>query len=173
MTTTLATIAERRSYGSATDFMNSLADQLARRGGLSERQVAAAERIIARNREDVAQPEPVGPGVYETPDGNVYVVKQTQDKQRVYAKRMIEIGGERLTEADTIVKIDFEYAPGAIRDIRSEHRMSLTRAEELQLMIRYGRCICCGRNLKAADSVARGIGPVCRGYFSTETFVAA
>jgi hypothetical protein len=165
MTSTLATIAERGSYGSATDFMNSLANQLARTGRLSDRQVAAADRIIARNQQ-AGPVEPVGPGVYETPDGNVYVVKRTQDKQRIYAKRMVEIGGERLTEADTVVKIDFEYAAGAIRDIRPEHRMPLTRAEELQLMVRYGKCICCGRHLKAADSVARGIGPVCAGYFS-------
>jgi hypothetical protein len=34
------------------------------------------------------------------------------------------------------------------------------------LTIRYGRCICCGRRLKAAQSVERGIGPVCRRYFS-------
>jgi len=102
------------------------------------------------------------PGVYELRD-QVYVVKATKDGQRRYAKRLVEIGGERLTEADTIVNIDFEFAPGAIHDLRAEHRMSLERAK--LLMVRYGKCINCGRKLKAARSVEAGIGPVCRKAF--------
>lgn len=103
------------------------------------------------------------PGVYETEDG-VFVVKPNQSKTRLYAKRLVEIGGERLTEAGDVVQVEFEYAPGAIFKIKPEHRMDFAKAKELT--IRYSRCIVCGRHLKNAQSVERGIGPVCRKYFS-------
>lgn len=99
------------------------------------------------------------PGVYELPNGAIYVVKPNRAKTNVYAKRLVEINAERATEAGTRVEIEFEYEAGAIRKIRPEHRMDIERAKELT--IRYGRCINCGRTLKAAESVERGIGPVC------------
>ena len=99
------------------------------------------------------------PGVYEV-DGRVYVVKPNKEKTALYAKRLVELNGaRRVNEENDTVRFELEYAPGAIRDIRPEHRMPLKRAEELT--IRYGRCISCGRPLKAAVSVRRGIGPVC------------
>jgi hypothetical protein len=106
---------------------------------------------------------PLTPGVFER-DGEVYVVKYNREKTRMYAKRLVEIGGARLTEADEHVNFDFEYAPGAIHKLAASDRMPLERAK--QLMIRYGRCISCGRRLKAAVSVERGIGPVCGAMFS-------
>lgn len=99
------------------------------------------------------------PGVYELAAGEVYVVKPNRDKTRLYAKRLIEINAERLNEVDDHVKIEFVYEAGAVLKIRPEHRMDVERAKALTL--RYGRCICCGRFLKAAQSVERGIGPVC------------
>lgn len=106
------------------------------------------------------------PGVYELPTGEIYVVKKTRDGLRLYAKKLVEIKGERLTHADTVVKIEFEYVSGAIRSIHLEHRMSVARAEELTL--RYGRCLNCGRALKAARSVRAGIGPICIKSFRLE-----
>lgn len=98
------------------------------------------------------------PGVYEV-DNHVYVVKFNQAKTRLYAKRLVEITGERLTESDDLVKIEFVYDPGAIFNVKPEHKMPLDRAEKLT--IRYGRCIVCGRKLTAGKSVKQGIGPVC------------
>lgn len=98
------------------------------------------------------------PGVYEK-DGRVYVVKHNQAKTHVYAKRLVVIGGDRLTEADTVVQFDFVYSPGALNILTPVDQMPLDRAREL--MVRYGRCVNCGRTLKAAKSVERGIGPVC------------
>lgn len=104
------------------------------------------------------KPASLTAGVYETGEG-VFVVKPNRAKTRMYAKRLIEIGGQRLTEAGTVVEIEFEYAPGAIYRLTEADRMPLEKAKELT--IRYGRCIVCGRRLKAAQSVERGIGPVC------------
>jgi hypothetical protein len=105
----------------------------------------------------------VGPGVYELPSGEIYVVKPNREGTRVYAKRLVETPSDRLTEQGEHVKFDFVYESGAVYKLRPEHQMSVTRAKEL--MIRYGRCIVCGRYLKVAESVERGIGPVCIKYF--------
>lgn len=99
------------------------------------------------------------PGVYETPDDVVYIVKPNKAKTSLYAKRLVEINANRLTEADTRVQIEFEYEAGAIYNLTPEMKMPLERAK--QLTIRYGRCIVCGAKLKQAESVERGIGPVC------------
>jgi Family of unknown function (DUF6011) len=101
------------------------------------------------------------PGAYRR-DGVIYIVKPNREKTRVYAKRMVVINGERLTEAGTVVKIEFEYERGAIFQLRPEHRLSTEECEALS--IRYEKCIMCGRGLKAAKSVQRMIGPVCYGY---------
>jgi hypothetical protein len=127
----------------------------------------AAVYAIARQPGSVAPDKPTGgrrevqvtqPGVYENESG-IFIVKPTRDKQRLYAKRLVEINAERATEAGERVQIEFEYAPGAIFDLLPEHKMDLERAKALT--IRYGRCIVCNTPLKAAESVERGIGPVC------------
>jgi len=98
------------------------------------------------------------PGVYER-GGVVYVVKPNRARTGLYAKRLVEIEADRLNDNDDRVQIEFEYDRGAIFGIKATDKMDLERAKELT--IRYGRCIVCGRGLKAAESVERGIGPVC------------
>jgi hypothetical protein len=70
----------------------------------------------------------------------------------------------RMTEVGEVVDFELEYAPGLIRDLREEHRMPKARA--IEFTTRYGRCIVCGRHLKAAKSVEAGIGQVCIKYFA-------
>lgn len=106
---------------------------------------------------------PLTPGVYETADGSVYVVKPNREKTHLYAKKMVVFGGDRLMESDEHKNIEFEYAPGAIRFLSINDKMPIERAKELT--IRYGRCINCGRHLKNGVSVERGIGPVCAKAF--------
>jgi hypothetical protein len=107
--------------------------------------------------------EGITPGVFEK-DGEIYVVKPNRDKTRLYAKRVIEIqlSTPRVLEDGTEVNydIEMEYAKGVIYKLSESDRMDTARAEELT--IRYGRCIVCGARLKKAESVKRGIGPVCR-----------
>jgi hypothetical protein len=126
--------------------------------------VAEAEAITRGDEKIQAPVTPVtDPGVYENAEG-IFVVKPNQAKTRLYAKKLVEINGERLMESGDVVQIEFEYAPGAIFRLHAEDKMNFEKAKALT--IRYGRCICCGRRLKAAQSVERGIGPVCRRYFS-------
>lgn len=104
------------------------------------------------------------PGVYEV-NGEIFNVKFNKAKTNLYAQRLIELPGvDRLAESGDVVHIEFEYAPGVVRRLRPHHRMPIGRARELT--IRYGRCLACGRRLKNADSVERGIGPVCRRAFT-------
>lgn len=98
------------------------------------------------------------PGVYDV-NGQVFVVKPNQKKTGLYAKRLVEIAGERLNANNDRVNIEFVYAPGVIFEIKPEQKMALEDAKVLT--IRYGRCIVCGRRLKAGKSVEQGIGPVC------------
>ncbi len=116
--------------------------------------------------ENPKAPEELTMGVYELPTGEIYLVKPNEEKTRMYAKRMVETVSDRLTETDKHVKIDFKYEAGAIYKLKPEFKMTLERGKEL--MIRYGRCIACGHRLKVAESVERGIGPVCIKYFRTQ-----
>ena len=111
----------------------------------------------------MADLEKLTPGVYQTDEG-VFIVKPTKDRQRVYAKRLVEITGDRLTASGERKRIEFEYAPGAVYRIRPEDRMPAEEAKRLTIL--YGHCIVCGAFLKAGKSVERGIGPVCFKYLS-------
>lgn len=113
-------------------------------------------------RQQPAESVQVGPGVYET-SGDIFVVKATKDKQRLYALRLIE-SPDRVNVAGGHVEFDFEYARGAIYRLKLEDKMTAERAKHY--LVRYGRCLVCRRKLKAAASVERGIGPVCRKYFA-------
>lgn len=131
-----------------------------------KKQAQAQAQATQQNREVTV----TEPGVYETPAGKIYVVKPNKQKTRLYAKQLVEIDAERATEAGERVQIEFEYAAGAIFELAPGMKMPLERAKELT--IRYGRCIVCGRGLKAAKSVEQGIGPVCIKSFAGAEFGA-
>lgn len=57
----------------------------------------------------------------------------------------------------------WDYAPGAIKNLRPETKMSLEYAAAYGR--RTGRCMVCGRTLTKKDSIDAGIGPICAGGF--------
>lgn len=57
----------------------------------------------------------------------------------------------------------FVYAPGAIRSLLPEHRMTLEQAKEYGHL--YGVCCNCGATLTDEKSIEAGIGPVCAKKF--------
>jgi hypothetical protein len=151
--------------GRLNDFTSSLHSFGARRGYLTPNQRDALLRgLDKRAQREATQPtrtgsEPVEPGVYEK-DGVVYKVQRSRESGGLYAKQLVEIGGERLTELGMRVNAEYQYVRGVIYSLSAEDKLSLERAKELTL--RYGFCVACGRHLKAAQSVEDGIGPVCR-----------
>lgn len=98
------------------------------------------------------------PGVFKK-NNDIFVVKMNKDKTRLYALKLVEAPSTRLTETGKEVDFEFEYAKGVVWELTEADRM--TREDARQYTIRYGRCIVCGRRLKVAESVERGIGPVC------------
>lgn len=145
-------------WGTSPDERVATGLQLFVSGTIQRRNASTLIDGLLSREYDHGDAEQLKPGVYEK-DGVTYVVKPNKAKTNVYAKRLIEISGDRLTEVNTVVKFDFVYAPGMIHQLTAEDQMPLDRAKEL--MIRYGKCINCKRPLKAATSVERGIGPVC------------
>lgn len=91
-----------------------------------------------------AAPVKLEPGMYKVGD-EVFKVQQSRQSGNLYAKRLEAHG--------------FEYAAGAIRKIKPEHRMTLDEAKA------YGRetgvCCNCGAELTDPKSIEAGIGPIC------------
>lgn len=113
----------------------------------------------------------ITPGVYQR-NGEVFVVKPNRARTALYAKRLVEIAGQRLNEDDERVQIEFEYAPGALQTLRPSDQMSLEDAKPF--LLRYGRCMVCRALLKDATSVEHAVGPVCVRMFSDyEAYQAA
>lgn len=119
-----------------------------------------ASRLIDRLKASPVDQEgvAVGIGVYRR-DDTIYVVRKNRTNEGLHARRLVEIGGRRLTEADTVVNIEFKYDADALRRLQPEDQMTLEEARPF--VLRYGRCIACDTPLSDATSVARGIGPVC------------
>jgi len=108
------------------------------------------DRLIAKVQELKAATE-LEDGMYVL-DGVIYKVQHAvHGSGRQYAKRLVPNSpGERAS---------FEYAPGMVRKLRPEHRMSLDQAKEFGAL--YGTCCQCGRVLTNEDSIEAGIGPIC------------
>jgi hypothetical protein len=100
----------------------------------------------------------VDEGMYQH-ERDIYRVQRSKTSGNLYAKRLVDISGNRLSESDVVVNWEFQYDPGAIRTLRSSERMTLDQARLFG--IQYGVCCVCGITLKDAKSVQAGIGPVC------------
>lgn len=87
-------------------------------------------------------------GMYRV-DGEIFRVQASRETGNLYAKRL-----NLLAEG-----AEFVYAPGALRAIRPEHRMSQDEARAWG--VEMGICCVCAAVLTDPESVARGIGPVC------------
>ena len=121
----------------------------------SLKEAPAPERTLVQNRDRVTEV-----GMYNT-GTDIYKVQAAKESGNLYAKRLVPIGGQRLSENDERVRWEFQYAAGAIRDLKPEQRMTLEAAKAFG--IKFGVCCVCGAFLKDATSVANGIGPVCAG----------
>jgi len=103
------------------------------------------------------------PGIYMDGEGAIWKVQPNKAKTNVYAKVWTAHNGERLTLGGERTHGEWDYVPGGLKSVVAARRMTLDEAKQFILI--YGSCVRCGRTLKAADSVERGIGPVCVTYF--------
>lgn len=170
-------------YGS-DDFVMSLRGRLQAGGYFSERMIAAGTRMIERNaqrdrdaQERDARPaaEPITePGMYRR-DGVIYRVQESRTSAQLYAKRAQVITAAERDGAGNIITpaaVQFDYAPGAVRNLTPADRMGIDDAREFGAS--HGICIY-GHPLTDPLSVAAGIGPVCAEKFgvSREELAAA
>lgn len=89
-------------------------------------------------------------GMYQTPDREIYRVQASRETGRLYAKHLTLDNG-------------FVYEAGAIAKLKAEDRMTLEAAKAYGVLT--GQCCVCGAFLTDENSVAEGIGPVCRRRF--------
>jgi hypothetical protein len=105
-------------------------------------------------------------GMYQTPDGQIYKVQAAlHGSGKPYAKRLETetVDGPEGPQTD----VWFEFAPGAIRTLRPEHKMSLEAAKAFGAL--YGICCVCATALTDEVSIAEGIGPICGGRSGSAT----
>jgi hypothetical protein len=104
-------------------------------------------------------------GIYLAPNGDVIKVQAARGSGNLYCKVAVHKGTiERLNLHGEVVNFEYVYAPGLIKWIRPEMRMTAEMAEEYSL--KFNSCMWCGRPLKAAKSVAKGMGPTCAKKFA-------
>lgn len=109
-----------------------------------------------------AAPVAIEDGMYKLGDDIFKVQHAVHGSGNQYAKKLV-----RATETGRVFgtvdqgRWTFEYAPGAVRRLRPEHRMTIEEAKKFGAL--YGTCCVCGRTLTDEDSIAAGIGPVCAG----------
>ena len=186
MTETAARIAKAvlylRKYEGEFAFLKDMQKHVSTPGAtLTPRQLAAIENCIRREekireprredgfkpRGDGFKPQDLDLGVYAVARGeddvDIYKVQFNKGKTYKYAKVLRPIGGTRLNENDERVKWEWGYVPGDINKLRPYQRMGEEEAKNFGL--KYGICAACGRTLTDADSVERGIGPVCMKHF--------
>jgi hypothetical protein len=120
---------------------------------------AAAAGDATQQGTTTTRPPVTEMGMYRDADGIIYKVQESQTTGNLYAKALTAIKGQRLNEQDEIVRWEFAYAPGAMRTLSADDRLSIDDAKAFG--IRYGVCCVCGRTLSDAKSVAAGIGPIC------------
>lgn len=109
--------------------------------------------------------QPAGLGVYRK-DDRIYVVReftpQGESAPVRYARELVDLNrgqADRLNGDGEHVRYEERKAP------RMQYRLcdaDLMPLEDVrQLSIQYRHCLICGTKLEAAESVERGIGPVC------------
>lgn len=103
-------------------------------------------------------------GIFDK-NGEIWLVKQTKDKKRLYAMRMREVakGNERMTTTGVKVNFDFEYVKGGVYGLDETMRMPIEKAKDLY--IKYGKCIICGKTLKRKEWIEKGVGCKCAENF--------
>lgn len=131
------------SYRGDFPFYLSLKDQLARKGTLSDKQIASIQRAIANDQaRGVATPSGVS-REFSIKPGTVVVVS------KFIANRIAEKAGHaRAYRAFEVIEVEGETEKAYRAKVRFTAR-------------RTSHCGICGLSLENPDSIAAGVGPVC------------
>lgn len=123
------------------------------RGDLNKRDGSRLIETLIRHANDsyevavVQEKAPVG--VYKH-DGEIYRVIKARQSEKTYAQKLIAIEGRAPR---------WEIAYGFVLKLKVEELIAPEVAAQMGRSVGY--CVICGRFLTDAESVAKGIGPVC------------
>ena len=165
------------AHANTNDFAYSLDKQLLRTGTLTENQVAAVTRIIARqSAAPVATAAAVGAGVeamqtaFATATGNG--LKRPKMRLGDFVLKLAPATGRNagaiyVTSGDEYLGKIADGTFTASRDCDAAKQAEIVAlcANPVESAIAYGKrtgiCACCGRELTDPESIERGIGPIC------------
>ena len=177
-------IGDLRKLTDWNSFAGSLVQQFAERGGLSDKQVDSARRMLAKvaNKQEAraverAERQASAPTIDLTGIRRMFELAASQLKKPVYRAEGLILSlapnhgknpGAIYVKAGhdyqgKVIETSFHASYGAA----STTLPSLLKiaADPLEAAVAYGRetgtCACCGRQLTDPKSVERGIGPVC------------
>jgi hypothetical protein len=150
-----------RRYGhlslrQARGTMNCLRAELLRSGRYTDLQGSEQTAPSAASGQDIE------PGVYVTADA-IVKVQENRAGTNVYALVWESFSGTRLTLDGEVVQAHWVYQQGLIRNLVPEQRMTVEEAKKFATQWR--QCARCGAKLEAAESVERGVGPICMKSF--------
>lgn len=117
--------------------------------------IDAVKAVRRPERERPAAPD-LEAGMYKVGQ-DIFRVKISKSSGKPYAEILCHDAILNGNYRDAAVW--FEYAPGRVRSITPDHRMTLDQCAEFGLL--FGTCCVCGRELTKPASIAKGIGPVC------------
>lgn len=105
-------------------------------------------------------------GMYRNPvTGDIYKVQRAvHGTGNLYAKLLVvDRAWERAEDGTVLVQGEahFDYAQGAIRELKAEWRMTLEQSKQFGAL--YGVCVRCAATLTREDSIERGMGATCAG----------
>jgi hypothetical protein len=92
-------------------------------------------------------------------EGDIYVCKPNAKRTHSYAMKVVPCTPRVLEKTGATVTQELEYAPGILRKLTEDDRMS--EADTAEFLIQYGRCIRCNRPLKLEKSVRGMMGKRC------------
>jgi len=97
-----------------------------------------------------ADGEALTAGYYDH-DGDTYKIVKAKHSDNLYAKRL---------DSPEFGRATWEYVPGGMRTLTGATRLTVEQAAERGHLL--GVCVICSKTLTTPESVALGIGPVCR-----------
>lgn len=170
-------------HAPTNDFARSLDSQLLRTGTLTENQVAAVSRILARQSAApvaVAAVAAVGSGVEAMQTAFATAAENGLKRPKMRLGDFIlklapatgrNAGAIYVTEGENYLgKIaDGQFTASRDCDATKQAEIVALCANPVESAIAYGKqtgiCACCGRELTDPASIQRGIGPICAERF--------
>lgn len=182
-------IDELRKLTDWNDFAASLVASFHQYGSLTEKQVAAAQRMLVKLAENRVKREAektekqavvdlspirtmfeaaVASGRKKpTYRAEGLIISRAPDHGRNAGSLYVVLDGSR--EYQGKIGEDNVYRPVARADASTTQALQVIAENPSEAAVRYGRktgnCAICGRELTAAESVERGIGPICANNF--------